>query len=162
MVKDFIKEGSPEWESICEQCGICCLQKFCDSSGRVFLTNIRCAALDKCTHKCRCYDSDFKSRDNGCENCFDLDGLVLNRDTLNNDYAVPSFCPYAQKFCENDAIKKSPKKRPEIDWSKTVSETEIDDGSVREHIIPGSQKYFKYNPHVNEKIREAMRGFYTR
>lgn len=46
-----IIEGTPEWESICECCGICCLLKYCDEYGNLYLTNVRCAALDKDTHK---------------------------------------------------------------------------------------------------------------
>ena len=100
MAKHFIVEGSPEWESICEQCGICCLVKCPVSNGDMFLTNIRCSALDKNTHKCKCYALDKQSRDNGREDC---SAITIQR--LNNDYLMPSFCPYAQKFCKSPEIK---------------------------------------------------------
>lgn len=151
MQDKFIVEGSPEWESICQQCGICCLVKCVGANGDMFLTNIRCSDLDKKTHKCKCYALDKKSRSNGREDC-----LAITRQRLNSDYLMPSFCPYAQKFCENPAIKKSPKTRPNIDWENTISETEFGVKSIVNNIIPGSQEYFRYNPHVNKKIRESM------
>ena len=158
MGQRFITEGSPEWESVCEQCGICCLVKHADEFGNIFLTNIRCAALDKDTRKCKCYAPDMDSRDNGCENCIALGGSPVTRETLNNDYPVPSFCPYAQKFCENPAIKKAPKKRPNIDWANTVSETDVDDHSFKKYVIKNSDKYFRYLPELNKKIRDFAMG----
>ena len=151
MAKSFIVEGSPEWESICQQCGICCLEKCVCGTGDMFLTNIRCSSLDKNTHKCKCYSLDKQSRNNGRDDC-----IAITRKLLNNNYLVPSFCPYAQKFCKNPAIKNAPKQRPVIDWENTVSETEVGDESVFLHIIPESQEYFKYNPQVNQRIRENM------
>ena len=151
MKKQFIVEGSPEWENICEQCGMCCLLKYIDELGNVFLTNVRCAALDKNTHKCKCYSLDKQSRDNGREDC-----LAITRQRLNNLYLMPSFCPYAQKFCKSSEIKNAPKIRPNIDWENTISEDEFNGESIIKHIIPGSQEYFRYNPHVNKRIRESM------
>ncbi len=152
-----IIEGTPEWESICECCGICCLLKYCDENGNLHLTNVRCAALDKDTHKCKCYAADMDSRDNGFDNCIDLGGMLVTRETLNNDYPVPSFCPYAQKFCESPLVKKY-KKRPNIDWQNTISETEMADGdALANHVIPGTKKFFKHLPCVNCKLHENMK-----
>ena len=162
MAKKFIIEGGPEWEDICEQCGMCCLIKYCDNIGNIYMTNVRCAALDKDTRKCRCYAADMNNRDNGCESCIALGGVRVTRETLNNDYPVPSFCPYAQKFCKNEAVKKA-KHRPQIDWKNTISETEISDGdSLDKHIIAGSNKYFKYNPAVNQRLHKMMKQFLVR
>lgn len=156
VIDNSVLEGSPEWESICEQCGMCCLVKYCDAFGNIYITNVRCAGLDKDTHKCKCYSADMKTRDNGCENCIALGGMRVTRETLNNSYPVPSFCPYVQKFCKNKKSKKI-KQRPYIDWKKTVCETEIED-SLEKHVISGSNKYFKYNPHVNKQIHEKLKG----
>ena len=159
MVKNNIVEGSFEWESICECCGICCLLKYIDEFGNVFLTNVRCAALDKDTHKCKCYAADMNSRDNGCENCIALGGTRVTRETLNNDYPVPSFCPYVKKFCEYPVAKKA-QRRPVIDWKNTISETELSgNDSLANHIIPGSNKYFKHLPHVNKMYHDAQKIF---
>lgn len=157
MMKDKdIIEGTPEWEKICEQCGICCLIKLCDENGNIFLTNVRCKALDKNTRKCRCYAPTMDSRDNGCENCIALGGRPVTRHTLNNEYVVPSFCPYAQKFCENNAIKTAPKLRPRINWKKTISQTEITETDIKKYVIPHSEKYFQYNQHVNKQMHDSL------
>ncbi len=161
MSDKFIVEGTPEWEQICEQCGMCCLMKYCDNLGNIYLTRVRCAALDKKTRKCACYAADLANRDKNGFNCSALDGACVTRFTLNNDYTVPSFCPYAQKFCTNPVVKKA-KKRPNIDWENTVSETEIGPESLRDYIIPGSNKYFKYNPQINQKMHEIMKKMNVR
>ena len=42
-----------EWESLCDGCGVCCLQKVEDpETGEIKLTSISCAFLD--TMSCRC------------------------------------------------------------------------------------------------------------
>lgn len=162
MCKQNIIEGSPEWENICEQCGLCCLVKCCDAIGNIYITNVRCAALDKDTHKCHCYAPDMNNRDVGCNNCIALGGMRVTRETLNNDYPVPSFCPYVKKFCENQVAKRA-RKRPNIDWQKTISETELQIGdSLGQHIIPGSDKYFRYNPQVNKRIHESLKSVKSR
>ena len=162
MSNKFIIEGSPEWENICEQCGMCCLLKYCDVLGNIYLTNVRCAALDKYTHKCRCYAADMNNRDNGYENCIALGGVRVTRETLNNSYPVPSFCPYAQRFCKNVAVKKA-SHRPQIDWENTISEQEMKKGdTLDKHIIKGSNKYFKYNPLVNQIMHNMMKPHLTR
>ena len=158
MSKNLIIEGSPEWEDICQQCGICCLVKVSDALGNVYLTNVRCAALDKGTHKCKCYAPDMAHRDNGVENATALGCAVLTRVTMNKNYLVPSFCPYAQKFCKDKSIRTAPKQRPNIDWDKTISETELGDRkSLYGHIIPGSEKYFQYNPAANKVLCRNIR-----
>lgn len=160
--KKFIIEGSPEWENICDQCGLCCLVKYCDNFGNIFMTNVRCAALDKDTHKCKCYAPDMDNRDSGCNNCIALGGMCVTRETLNNEYPVPSFCPYVKNFCKNHVAKRA-KHRPNIDWQNTISETELLVGdSLSNHIIPGSDKYFRYNPHVNKRIHESTKSLRTR
>ena len=160
--KSNIFEGTPEWESICEQCGLCCLVKYIDNFGNIFMTNVRSAALDQDTHKCRCYASDMDARDNGCENCIALGGMRVTRETLNNEYPVPSFCPYVKNFCNNSVAKRA-RHRPDIDWKNTISETELSgDDFVENHIIPGSDKYFRYNPHVNQKMHDMMKKLHNR
>jgi len=153
MKKESVVEGNAAWENICEQCGLCCLLKYVDELGNIFLTNVRCAALDKDTHKCKCYDADMDLRDNGCENCIALGGTRVTRETINNDYPVPSFCPYVKTFCEKTVPKKAGH-RPNFDWGNSISETELQD-SLANHIIPGSNKYFKYNPHVNRAYHQS-------
>ena len=160
--KNLVIEGTLQWESICEQCGLCCLIKYCDNLGNIFMTNVRCAALDKDTHKCACYAPDMDNRDAGCNNCIALGGMRVTRETLNNEYPVPSFCPYVKNFCNNKVAKRA-RHRPDIDWENTISETELlGEDSLEKHVIPGTDKYFRYNPHVNKKIHDNLKELHTR
>lgn len=159
MAKKEIIPGSIKWENICKQCGICCLVKYCDKNGNVWLTDVRCPALDKKTRKCSCYSADVDKRDNGCKTCKDYNGSCLNYETLQNDYVVPSFCPYVQKFRKTN-VGRMPKTALGIDWDNTVSEAELKPGeNLEQHIIPGSNKYFWYNPIVNKRLHEKSKKY---
>jgi uncharacterized cysteine cluster protein YcgN (CxxCxxCC family) len=46
-----------EWESLCDGCGICCLQKIeDDETGEIQLTSVACAFLDTMSCRCRIYE----------------------------------------------------------------------------------------------------------
>ncbi len=149
-----ILPGTPEWESICEQCGLCCLLKVVHM-GRVYMTNVRCAQLDQKTRKCHCYNANYNKRDgnNSCGlSCAELDGSPVTPDTLKNEYPVPGFCPYVKKFRGNNNLQ-----RPDIDFDKTISETEMPAGAkLSDYIIPGTSKFFQYNPAVNKLLKDSF------
>lgn len=49
---------SEEWESLCDGCGICCLEKLEDAStGEIELTSIACEYLDTSNCRCLIYES---------------------------------------------------------------------------------------------------------
>lgn len=139
--------GSPEWEAICKNCGICCLVKCPTLEGKVYLTNVRCSHLDPKNHKCDCY----ANRQSVCSTCGNL-----NHKTLKTEYLVPLSCPYVQTFVKG--VKKT--NIPNIDWENTISETELKQPNkslgiteLLKHIIHGSSRLFEYNPTLNTKLQ---------
>lgn len=55
--KGLAEMDSGEWESLCDGCGRCCLNKLEEEdSGAIFWTNVACHLLDDGTCRCRDYD----------------------------------------------------------------------------------------------------------
>lgn len=156
MAKNIIP-GSQQWEDICARCGLCCLVKYVDNLGKVWLTDIRCDMLNPENKHCMCYSADLEKRDNGCDSCAKHNGGVLNYESLFNDYLVPGCCAYVQKFGDFNLVKKCAK-RPDIDLSKTVPESSVSPEDVKLHVIAGSDRYFKYNKCVNQFLHEQQKS----
>lgn len=75
-----------EWESVCDGCGRCCLEKFEDTRTRqVFYTSVACEFLD--IETCRC--SAYHDRDIRMPKC-----LTLTPVTLKQFYWLPKTCAY--------------------------------------------------------------------
>ncbi len=47
------------WESLCEQCGLCCFEKIEAENGAIFFTQTPCRYLDVETRQCKIYDRRF-------------------------------------------------------------------------------------------------------
>ncbi len=122
--KQQILPGTPEWDALCEQCGLCCLMKTFNEHGRMCFTRVRCGQLDQKTRKCHCYCTDYNKRDGADgDSCIARGGSPVNFKTLHEEYVVPGFCPYVKKFVGPNKLE-----RPNIDFEQTISEDELKPG----------------------------------
>ena len=84
--KPLAKLTRPEWESLCDGCGKCCLHKLeDDETGEVFPTNVACRLLDRKSARCK----DYRNRKSFVPDCVRLTPASLK--TL--DW-LPSTCAY--------------------------------------------------------------------
>jgi uncharacterized cysteine cluster protein YcgN (CxxCxxCC family) len=76
----------PQWESLCDGCAKCCLQKLEDVDTReIFFTNVVCDLLDLKT--CRC--TDYPNRSVRVPSC-----VTLTVKDLQDPYWLPDTCAY--------------------------------------------------------------------
>ena len=84
-----------EWESICDRCGRCCLQKLENKkTGKVYYTWVACYLLD--THTCLC--SQYEFRDILVPDC-----INLSPDNIKNIRWLPKTCAY-RKIAEGHRL----------------------------------------------------------
>ena len=75
-----------EWESLCDGCGLCCLQKLEDEdTGEIFVTAVGCRLLDAKT--CQC--SDYQNRKSIVPDC-----LYLDIEMVRSVRWLPETCAY--------------------------------------------------------------------
>ena len=84
--KSLKEMTSEEWESLCDGCALCCLQKLEDGdTGDIYFTDIACRLLD--TDACRC--TDYASRAKLVSDC-----LILSVDDPESFHWLPATCAY--------------------------------------------------------------------
>ena len=84
--KTLEQMSNTEWESLCDGCALCCMNKIEDvDSGELFYTNTACQLLDLST--CRC--SDYANRLQKVPDCLQL--TVAN---IGNYDWLPTSCAY--------------------------------------------------------------------
>ncbi len=84
--KTLREMSRPEWESLCDGCGKCCLHKLqYDDTGEVHYTNVACRLLD--LDSCRC--SNYPQRQRHVPDC-----VALRPDKVLELGWLPSTCAY--------------------------------------------------------------------
>jgi uncharacterized protein len=84
--KTLAEMSTPEWESLCDGCGRCCLNKLEDEdTGEIFFTDVGCRLLDSNTCRCR----DYAARTTVVEDCLQLTAQNVGELTW-----LPPTCAY--------------------------------------------------------------------
>ena len=125
-----------EWESLCDGCGRCCLQKLEDEeTGELFYTDLACRYLN--ADSCRC--SVYQNGREKVENC-----VHLQPDDLEVFEWLPSSCAYYRLYAGlplpswHPLLTGDPDSVHEAGISvrgKVVSETGVPEDRWEEHII---------------------------
>ncbi len=86
QTKKLIEMSPAEWESLCDGCGKCCLNKIeFEDTGEIAFTNVACKLLDLTS--CQC--SDYKNRKKLVPDCVKLSPKNIERIRW-----MPSSCAY--------------------------------------------------------------------
>jgi len=84
--KTLAEMTAEEWESLCDGCGRCCLNKLEDEdTGRIYYTDVGCRLLDD--HACRCHD--YANRSTRVDDC-----VRLTPDNVRDLNWLPPTCAY--------------------------------------------------------------------
>ncbi|MFT0214031.1 YcgN family cysteine cluster protein [Pseudomonas sp. F1_0610] len=125
-----------EWESLCDGCGLCCLQKLeDDEDGGIYYTRIACKLLDLTTCKC----TNYENRKNYVPDC-----IQLTPEHTADFHWLPNSCAYRlvsegkdlpiwhHLICENpDAVHTE-----RISQSgRMLSEQDVNENDWEQHLI---------------------------
>lgn len=84
--KSLAEMTSAEWESLCDGCAKCCLEKLEDiDTGKIHYTEVGCPLLD--CDSCRC--NNYAERTTWVPNC-----QILTPDNIDELHWMPSTCAY--------------------------------------------------------------------
>ena len=133
--KTLQEMSQAEWESLCDGCGRCCLNKFEDDDGTIHYTDVSCKLLD--SKSCQC--KNYKNRKRIVKDC-----IVLKPKNLDKLNCLPPTCAY-QRLNEgkdlhwwHPLVSGSRKTVHEAGISvrgRIVSEVGMSDEEMEEHIV---------------------------
>jgi len=125
-----------EWESLCDGCGKCCLNKLQDEdSGEVYYTRVACNLLDSKTGKC----SDYSNRQKRVPDCLNIRDM-----TAEQRHWLPATCAY-RLLGEGEDLptwhhlitgrRSLVHKATCTVRNRVISETDVDPDTLEDHII---------------------------
>jgi len=125
QIKSLSEMTESEWESLCDGCGQCCLNKLIDAdTDEIYFTNVACNLLNIKTCQCRHYERRFE---------FEPDCIKLTRENLDTFDWLPLTCAY-RLLREGEML---PDWHPLVTGSKAaMHKAKI---SVRHIAVPESQ-----------------------
>lgn len=107
-----------EWESLCDGCAKCCLQKLEDEeTGDIYFTNVHCRLLNTENGQC----TDYPNRSTLVPDC-----VAITTEVLANPYWLPSTCAY-RRLAEGKSLP---------DWHPLIT-TDADSTRAAGHCICG-------------------------
>lgn len=134
--KSLGQMSQQEWESLCDGCARCCLNKLEDwDSGEIVWTNVGCELLDGNT--CRC--KDYENRAATIPDCIQLTVAEVNELTW-----LPPTCAYRlvrdgeDLYWWHPLVSGNPETVHEAGISvqgRTVSETEVPVEEFEQHVV---------------------------
>lgn len=134
--KPLEQMSEAEWESLCDGCALCCLQKLEDEdTGDVYYTNLVCRYLDGKSCRCR----DYTNRFSLVPNC-----VQLTRDNIKRFHWLPKTCAYRliatgkELYSWHPLISGSAESVHRAGISvrgRTLSEERVDPRRWQEHLI---------------------------
>ena len=145
--KTMEEMSKKEWESLCDGCGRCCLNKFEDEDTKeIFYTDVACRLFN--INTCRC--SNYKERTSYVKDC-----LVLTPEVMPEMNCLPPTCGYRLIYERKDLYDWHPlisgNKNSVHDSGisakgRAVSEATIDEDDLENHIVkwPLSKRCKKY------------------
>ncbi|MFN0262862.1 YcgN family cysteine cluster protein [Tepidamorphus sp. 3E244] len=139
--KQLADMTQPEWESLCDGCGLCCLVKLEDEdTGKVYTTDVACVLMDGSTCRCKDYEHRFQ-RVSDC--------LKIDLEAVENLQWLPATCAYRlvgegrDLYWWHHLVSGSTETVHEAGVSirhKTISEDEIDEDDLPDRITEWGER----------------------
>jgi len=136
QTKTLAEMSETEWESLCDGCGRCCLNKLEDwDTGEIFYTDVACRLFD--ARSCRCRD--YPNRHERVSDC-----IALTPENVGELTWLPPTCAYAllaegrDLYWWHPLVSGDPETVHEAGISvrgRTLSEVDVPDTELENHIV---------------------------